>query len=359
MKDFTMIYHLAQLYTPHWSAFNVVHYVSFRAMAALLSTLFCSFLMGGWFIKHSQRLFRAKSREFTPDTHRAKDNLPTMGGLFILTVVFINTLFWCNLAEPGVWVMLTCLLGFGALGAWDDWYKITKKKGISARAKFILQVLFSGIVVLLWLWYSGTSWTLTFPFFKSIQPDLGWLFIPWAMFIIVGCSNAVNLTDGLDGLAIGSLMPNFILYSMLCFLAGNIKLAAYLNIPFAGTGEIAIIGCILVGASLGFLWYNTYPAQIFMGDVGSLSLGAGLALMALMCKQELLLLISGGIFVAETVSVILQVLSYRWYGRRIFKMAPMHHHFELKGWQEAKITVRFAIISLILCLLALMTIKIR
>lgn len=354
-----MIYHLAQLLRPYWSALNVVHYVSFRALAALLSTLGCSFLLGGWFIRQSQRLFRSKAREFTPENHRAKDNLPTMGGLFILTIVFLNTLFWCNLANPGVWIMLFCLMGFGALGAWDDWYKISKNRGVSAQTKFGLQVFFAAIIVGLWLYYSGTSWTLTFPFFKNFQPSLGWFFIPWAMFIIVGCSNAVNLTDGLDGLAIGSLMPNFVTYATLCYLAGNTTIASYLHIPFTGTAEIAIIGCILVGASLGFLWYNTFPAQIFMGDVGSLALGAGLALMALMCKQELLLAISGGVFVAETISVIVQVLSYRWYGRRIFKMAPMHHHFELKGWAEAKITVRFAIISLILCLLALITIKLR
>ena len=354
-----MIYHLALLLTPYWSLFNVVHYVSFRAMAALLSTLGFSFFLGGWFISFAQRIFRSRSRIHTPDRHREKDNLPTMGGLFIIAIVCLNTLLWCNLSKIGVWVMLLCLVGFGLLGAWDDWYKISHNKGISARAKFTLQTVFAAVIVLFWLWGTGAPTTITLPFFKSIQPNIGWFFIPWAMFIIIGCSNAVNLTDGLDGLAIGSLMPNFATYSLLCYLAGNATLAAYLHIPFVGTAEIAIIGVILVGASLGLLWYYAYPAQIFMGDVGSLSLGAALALMALMCKQELLLVISGGVFVAETISVILQVLSYKFRGKRIFRMAPMHHHYELLGWQEAKITVRFGIVSLILCLLALITIKVR
>ena len=198
-----------------------------------------------------------------------------------------------------------------------------------------------------------------FPFFKNLNPDLGLLFIPWAMFILVSMSNAVNLTDGLDGLAIGSLLPNFALFSLIAYLAGHFLIAAYLNIPFAGSAEIAVMGTTLIGASLGFLWYNAYPAQIFMGDVGSLALGAGLALMALMAKQELLLPISGGLFVLETVSVVLQVFVYKRWKTRIFKMAPIHHHFELIGWPEAKITTRFGIISLILCLVALMTLKLR
>jgi len=201
--------------------------------------------------------------------------------------------------------------------------------------------------------------TISFPFFKSLQPDLGWFFIAWVMFILVGTSNAVNLTDGLDGLAIGSLMPNFATFSIICYLAGHYKIANYLHIPFAGSAEIAVLGSILVGASLGFLWYNAYPAQIFMGDVGSLALGSGLALMAIMAKQELLLPIAGGLFMVETISVMMQVFSFKYLGRRIFKMAPIHHHFELLGWPESKITVRFGIISLILCLLALVTLKLR
>ena len=354
-----MLYHLAHYLQPYWHPMNVVHYVSFRVLAGLLSTLCFSFLTGSWFITLAKRFFRSRTREHAPDHHKAKDNLPTMGGLFILAMVFINTLLWCDLSKLQVWLMLAILGGFGAIGACDDWSKIRHHRGINAWTKFLLQLLVSGSVTFIWLWWGAAQTTITFPFFKAFQPAIGWLFFPWALFVIIGTSNGVNLTDGLDGLAIGSLLPNFTLFSGVCYLAGNMKLAEYLHIPYAGTAEIAIMGAILLGASLGFLWYNAYPAQIFMGDVGSLSLGAALALMALFCKQELLLAISGGVFVAETLSVIIQVGSYRLRGKKVFRMAPMHHHFELVGWPESKITVRFAIISLILCLLALITIKVR
>lgn len=354
-----MLYHLANYLTPSWSFFNMVHYVSFRVLAGLLTTLLGSFIFGGKFIGVAKVYFSSRTRERLPERHRQKGELPTMGGIFILSMVTINTLMWCNLFNPLVWLMLGIMIGFGAIGAWDDWVKITTHRGISAKAKFGSQLIVAMGIVALWLWLTGVSHSITFPFLKDVQPDIGWLFFGWALFIIIGTSNAVNLTDGLDGLAIGSLVPNFITFSILCYLAGNIALAYYLHIPFAGTAELAVIGSILVGASIGFLWYNAYPAQIFMGDVGSLSLGAGLAFMALACKQELLLALAGGVFVAETISVILQVGSFRLRGKRLFRMAPMHHHFELIGWQEAKITVRFGIISLILCLLALLTIKIR
>jgi len=354
-----MIYHLSYYLKHFWPFFNVVHYVSVRAVAALLSSLLGSLLFGDRFIGLSKRFFRSKAREFTPETHRAKDSMPTMGGVFILAIVTINTLLWCDLTRPQVWIFLFCILGFGALGFWDDWNKIHHKRGISSGMKFKLQVLIAFLVIIALKIGPFLSSELVFPFFKLMQPNLGWFFVPWAVFILVGCSNAVNLTDGLDGLAIGSLLPNFATFSLICYLAGHYAFAHYLHIPFAGTAEIAIIGAILIGASLGFLWYNAYPAQIFMGDVGSLALGAGLALMALMSKQELLLAISGGLFVLETVSVMLQVLSVRYLGRRIFKMAPIHHHFELLGWPESRITTRFGIISLVLCLLALVTLKLR
>ena len=354
-----MFYHIS-LHLKHYVHFlNVIHYVSVRAIIGLLSALVFSFLFGGWFINKSKLFFRSKAREWTPETHKHKDNLPTMGGIFILTVVLVNSLLWCNLSQAQVWIFLACLIGFGVIGFWDDWYKIKYQKGISAKRKFGLQWLVACIVAFAWMVTSGVSTTITFPFLKSLQPDIGWFFLPWAMFILVACSNAVNLTDGLDGLAINSLMPNFVTFSLICYIAGHAKIASYLQIPFTGSAEITVIGAILIGASLGFLWYNTYPAQIFMGDVGSLSLGAGLAFMALMAKQELLLPISGGLFVIEVVSVIVQIFSFKVLGRRIFKMAPIHHHFELLGWQESKITVRFGIISLILCLLALITLKLR
>jgi phospho-N-acetylmuramoyl-pentapeptide-transferase len=354
-----MIYHLSYYLKLYWPSFNVVHYVSVRAVASLLSSLLFSLLLGERFIGISKRFFRSKAREFTPKRHKEKDSMPTMGGVLILAIMLINMLLWCDLGNPQVWIFLFCVLGFGMLGFWDDWNKVHAQRGIPSGAKFKLQLLVAFLTIVGLIFLTDFSTELVFPFFKHCKPDLGIFFIFWAVFIVVGCSNAVNLTDGLDGLAIGSLLPNFATFALICYLAGHYGLAHYLQIPFAGTAEIAIIGAILIGSSLGFLWYNAYPAQIFMGDVGSLALGAGLALMAIMAKQELLLAISGGLFVLETVSVMIQVLSVRYLGRRIFKMAPIHHHFELLGWPESRITTRFGIISLVLCLLTLITLKLR
>lgn len=353
-----MLYHFFISFKKILPLCNVVHYVSFRALAALLTSLVFSFLFGNWFIEKSKKFFRAKSREWTPERHRAKDDMPTMGGIFILLTVVINSFFWCDLSKGAFWVFTACMTSFGLIGFWDDWKKITHRKGISSKHKSLLQIIAACMVMVLLLVY-GISTEIAFPFFKNLHPDIGTLFIPWGMFILIGASNAVNLTDGLDGLAIGSLIWNFGTFSIIAYIAGHYALAHYLHIPFAASSEVAIIGATLVGASIGFLWYNTYPAQIFMGDVGSLALGSALALMAIMTKQELLLPLAGGLFVAEALSVIIQVLSWRYLGKRIFKMAPIHHHFELLGWQEAKITVRFGIISFILCLLTLMTLKLR
>lgn len=354
-----MIYHLANLIKSYISAFNVVHYISFRAIASLLTALALSLIFGDWFINKSRSLFAAKSRDWTPESHRQKDNTPTMGGLFMIGVVLVSTLLWCNLLKFQIWLFILTLVSFGALGFWDDWSKIKHKKGISAKTKWYAQLLISAIIALLIYSTNTVSPTISFPFFKSLNPSLGIFFIFWVMFLLVGCSNAVNLTDGLDGLAIGSLLPNFATYALICFAAGNFIISTYLNIPFADSGEISIVATALVGACLGFLWYNCFPAQIFMGDVGSLSLGASLALIAILSKQELLLGISGGLFVVETASVILQVYSFQRFGKRIFKMTPIHHHFELLGWPESKVTARFGIITIVLCLLALITLKIR
>jgi len=318
-----------------------------------------SFFFGNRSIESAKRYFRAKAREWTPETHRAKDDMPTMGGIFILLVVLINSLLWCDLGKPQVWIFMGCLVGFGGIGFWDDWYKIKYRKGISALLKFVLQWSVAFLVAYSWSRCYDASTTISFPFFKNFNPDIGMFYIPWVMFILVSMSNAVNLTDGLDGLAIGSLLPNFATFSLIAYLAGHYLLSCYLAIPFAGSAELTVIGMILFGAALAFLWYNTYPAQIFMGDVGSLSLGSGLALLAVMTKQELLLPLAGGLFVVEVLSVMAQVYSFRFLGKRVLKMAPLHHHFELLGWQESKITVRFGIISLILCLLAIITLKIR
>jgi len=354
-----MIYYASHYLQAYCSGFNVVHYVSFRSMAALLSTLFLSISLGGWFIERFGDFLRSQAREWTPENHRAKDNMPTMGGIFILLMVLLNALLWCDLHQSVVWAFLCCLFGFGAIGLWDDVSKVMRRGGISARQKFSLQCLVAGLVAVYLYWSGNVAPSVVLPFFKALQPSLGLLFIPWAIFVLVGTSNAVNLTDGLDGLAINALLPNFATFSIICYLAGHAKLAAYLAIPFAHSSEVTVLGGILVGASLGFLWFNTYPAQIFMGDVGSLALGGALALMGLLSKQELLLAVSGGLFVIETLSVVVQLASYRYLKRRIFRMAPIHHHFELLGWPESKITVRFGIISLVLCLLALMSLKVR
>jgi len=353
------MYHSALYLQQFISSANVIHYVSFRSIAALLTALFLSFMLGTWFINAARRVFRSKSREYTPETHRAKDDMPTMGGLFILGIVVLSTITWANWAKPETGVFLLCLVGFGAIGFWDDWSKIMYRKGIAEKIKFRAQLCVAFIVSCAWYFLCHPVTVICLPFVKQYAPDLGIFIIPWAMFLLVATSNAVNLTDGLDGLAIGSLITNFLTFSLLAYIAGHIEFANYLHIPFAGTAELTVVGAALVGASLGFLWYNTYPAQIFMGDVGSLALGSGLALMALMTRQELLLAITGGLFMIETLSVIIQVFSYKRWKKRIFKMAPLHHHFELLGWQESKITMRFGIITLILCLIALLTLKIR
>jgi phospho-N-acetylmuramoyl-pentapeptide-transferase len=354
-----MLFHLSAYLRPLFPHLQIFHYVSVRAMLALLSSLGLSLWCGPWFIRTSCRFFRSKARSWTPHTHQAKDDMPTMGGIFISGIVMVTTLLWCNLTNPLIWIFLVCLIGFGAVGAWDDWNKICHQEGIKAWIKFSCQILVALVVALLWVKFVNPSTELYFPFFKNFHPELGWFFIPWVIFVLVGTSNAVNLTDGLDGLAIGALLSNFAVFSIICYAAGHLVIAHYLHIPFTGTAEMAIVGSTLLGASLGFLWYNSYPAQIFMGDVGALSLGAVLALMALVCKQELLLVIAGGLFVVETLSVIVQVLSFKILGKRWFRMAPLHHHFELLGWQESKITIRFCIIAFVLSLLALMTLKIR
>lgn len=354
-----MIYHIAEYLTHVISAFNIVHYISVRAAAAFLTALGLFLLFGNLFIAFSQRFLRSGVRDWTPQTHQNKNNTPTMGGLFILLVVTVTCLLWCNWCNWQLFIVLAGMLGFGLIGACDDWYKIRYRKGIKACTKSVAQLLVGTAVIVAWLLLCHPATTISIPFFKQLNPDLGWFFIVWALFIIMGTSNGVNLTDGLDGLAIGSLITNFATFALICYVAGHMVFAAYLQIPFAGTAELSIIGSALVGASMGFLWYNAYPAQIFMGDVGSLGLGAALALLALMSKQELLLAISGGLFVIETLSVIMQVYSYKYLGKRMFKMAPIHHHFELLGWPEAKITTRFGIISVVLSLLALMTLKIR
>ncbi|KKP24214.1 MAG: Phospho-N-acetylmuramoyl-pentapeptide-transferase [candidate division TM6 bacterium GW2011_GWF2_28_16] len=354
-----MIYHLSLLLMSKYSFFNLFRYVSVRVIAALLTAIIFSFLFGDWFIDASKRKFKSKVREWVPDSHLTKNDTPTMGGLFILMIYVINLLLWCDLTSAITWIFSLGMLGFGLIGFLDDWAKIKKNKGISAKLKSRLQILIALAFSLAWYFFLKPDTHLCVPFFKNFNPDLGLFIIPWAVFVIVGTSNAVNLTDGLDGLAAGPLMFNFSTFAVIAYLAGHKFFAQYLYIPYVGSADLVILIATLVGALLGFLWYNTYPAQIFMGDVGALSMGAALAFVALITRQELLLLIAGGIFVLETVSVIIQVFSFKLTGKRLFKMAPIHHHYELMGWNEAKITVRFWIISIILSLLTLLTLKIR
>lgn len=354
-----MIYFFAAQYEYLYPFLHVFEYISVRAVCALLTSLFLTLCFGQKYINLSDVLFRSPVRDFTPQNHTLKAGVPTMGGLFILGVVLSTLLLWGDLAKTDVWLFILVLLTFGGIGLLDDLYKIWFKKGISARLKFRLQLAAAAIVTAAWLWSGHVEFFVCLPFIKSWMIPVGFFIIPWAMFILIGTSNAVNLTDGLDGLAIGSLIINFSVFSVISYLAGHAEFAQYLHIPFADSAQVVVVGGALIGASLGFLWFNAHPAQIFMGDVGSLSLGGALALMALMSRQELLLGISGGLFVLETVSVILQYISVKYFKRRIFKMAPIHHHFELLGWPETQITMRFTIISMVLGLLTLLTLKVR
>lgn len=338
---------------------SVTHYVSVRVVMGMLTSLCLSLCFGDSFIEYSKKLFTTKARPFTPESHKKKDNIPTMGGVFILFVVLVTMLLWCDLSKKDVWLFIITLVGFGLIGLVDDLYKIIEHKGLYSKTKFRLQVAVGIVIAIVLVYLKHPSTELCIPFFKNLHPELGFLFIPWVVFLLVGVSNAVNLTDGLDGLAIGALITNFSVYSIFAYLAGHFAFAHYLHIPFTGSSEVAVIGAILVGASLGFLWFNAHPAQVFMGDVGSLSLGAALALMAILTKQEILLALSGGLFVFETLSVVAQLVSWRLYKKRLFRMAPIHHHFELLGWTESKITMRFNIITVVLCLLALISLKMR
>lgn len=353
-----MFYHLSLWLSQAIPFFTSFHSVALRIFMGLFTGLGFSLYGGAWFIKQSAR-FRSRVREYTPVTHQEKNDTPTMGGLFVLIAVIMSALLWCDLSRPEVWIFLGCLVGFGAIGFWDDYLKIRYKKGMRESHKFGAQVVVGLLITVLWYSLVGPSTEVCIPFMPSWKLYLGLFIIPWATFIIIGASNAVNFTDGLDGLAIGSLLTTYGTFSVVCFLAGSSVLAQQFAIPFTQTSEIAVLGSILVGASLGFLWYNTYPAQVFMGDVGSLALGSVLALMALMARQELILPLAGGIFVVETLSIIVQVFSYKVFKRRLFKMAPIHHHFELCGWPETQITTRFSIITFVLCLLALGTLLLR
>ncbi|ACA88786.1 phospho-N-acetylmuramoyl-pentapeptide-transferase [Shewanella woodyi] len=360
-----MLVYLAEYLTQFYTGFNVFSYVTFRAILGLMTALMFSLWWGPKMIERLQMLQIGQIvRNDGPESHFSKRGTPTMGGILILAGVFISVLLWGDLGSRYVWVVLFVLASFGLIGFIDDYRKVVRKdtKGLIAKWKYILQSL-AALVIAFYLYASAdmTGETqLVVPFFKDIMPQLGGFFIVLAYFTIVGSSNAVNLTDGLDGLAIMPTVMVAAAFALIAYLSGHVQFANYLHLPYLpGAGELVIVCTAIVGAGLGFLWFNTYPAQVFMGDVGSLSLGAALGAIAVLVRQEILLVIMGGVFVMETVSVILQVGSYKLRGQRIFRMAPIHHHYELKGWPEPRVIVRFWIISLFLVLLGLATLKLR
>jgi phospho-N-acetylmuramoyl-pentapeptide-transferase len=360
-----MLYHLLFPLSEQFTIFNVFRYISFRTAYAILTALVLSFILGPWIISKLSKYGVGQAiRDEGPEDHFRKEGTPTMGGILILISLFVPTLLWARLDNPYIIVTLVTTFLFGMIGFVDDYLKLIRRRnlGLMARYKFPAQVavglILGGVLVFFPVDHFETR--ISFPFFKNLLLDLGWFYIIFVMLVVVGTSNAVNLTDGLDGLAIGPTLVATTTYLAIVYLAGHAEFSSYLQIVFVkGAGELTVFCGALLGAGLGFLWFNTYPASVFMGDMGSLALGGALGTVAVISKQEILLLIVGGIFVIETLSVIVQVISYRLTGRRIFQMAPLHHHFELKGWPEPKIIVRFWIISIILALVALSTLKLR
>ncbi|TNF99385.1 MAG: phospho-N-acetylmuramoyl-pentapeptide-transferase [Gammaproteobacteria bacterium] len=360
-----MFYWLAGYLSEYERVFSVFEYITMRAILSVLTSLVIALLVGPVLIRSLiRRQIGQNVRTDGPETHLEKSGTPTMGGVLIVISIVVTSLLWGDLGNRYLWVCVTGLVGFALIGGYDDYKKVIMgdSKGISAKTKIILQLILS-IGFALFLYLSATSVQETqyiIPVFKEIVIDLGWFFVFFSIIIIVGSSNAVNLTDGLDGLAIMPMVLVSGALGFVAYMAGNVNFSEYLSIPYIkGSGEIVIFIAAIVGSGLGFLWFNAYPAQVFMGDIGALSLGAVLGLIAIIIRQELLLFIMGGVFVIEAVSVMLQVASYKLLGRRIFRMAPLHHHFELKGWPEPKVIVRFWIITVVLVMVGLATLKIR
>lgn len=360
-----MLVWLSQYLTHFYHGFRVFQYLTFRTIVGTLTALFISLLVGPAMIRHLSHYQVGQSiRDDGPQSHFSKAGTPTMGGGLILIAIAISVLLWGDLTNRFVWVVLLVMLGFGWIGFVDDYRKVVRKnsKGLPARWKYFWQSIvgLSAATFLYFTAHSPNETQLVVPFLKDLQIHMGPYYILLAYFVIVGSSNAVNLTDGLDGLAILPTVMVAAALGVFVYLAGNVDFAKYLSIPYIqGAGEVVVFCGALVGAGLGFLWFNTYPAQVFMGDIGALGLGAALGTIAIVARQELVLLLMGGIFVVETVSVILQVASFKLTGKRIFRMAPLHHHFELKGWPEPRVIVRFWIISFVLVLCGLATLKLR
>jgi len=358
-----MLFHLLFPLREQFAVLNVFQYITFRSAGAAVTALLLSMLLGPRMIRWLERLSIGQSiREEGPESHQEKAGTPTMGGLLILLALLVPTLLWADLENPFVWVVSITTLAYGAIGFADDFLKVKRRhnQGLSGRAKLVLQGLVGLGMGAALLQIVGFETTLLFPFFKNLVVELGWLYVPFFAVVLVGASNAVNLPDGLDGLAIGATLIAAATYAILTYIAGNSIAARYLQVACVpGTGEVAVFCSALVGASLGFLWFNSHPAQVFMGDVGSLALGGGIGAVALLAKQEILLVIVGGLFVLEALSVILQVSSFKLTGKRVLRMAPLHHHFELGGWAESKIIVRFWILSILFSLVGLSTLKLR
>ena len=362
-----MLYKLLYPLRDMISGFNVFRYITFRTAWAALTALIISFIFGPWLIERMRRIKLGQYiREEGPKSHQQKAGTPTMGGILINIAIVIPTILWADIFNPYIWIVLFVTFAYGAIGFVDDYRKLAKKQneGLTAKEKFSMQIgvaLAAGLAIAyLPSIHNNYSTVLTFPFFKTLHVNLGFLYIPFIIVVLVGASNGVNLTDGLDGLAIGSTLIVAVTYTILTYAAGNFRVADYLRIAWVPqAGELAVFCGAMVGASLGFLWFNAHPAEIFMGDVGSLALGGAIGCLAVMIKQEILLGLVGGLFVLEGMSVVLQVASFKLTGRRIFKMSPLHHHFELSGWRETKVVVRFWIIAIIFAMLALSTLKLR
>ncbi|MDP5036472.1 MAG: phospho-N-acetylmuramoyl-pentapeptide-transferase [Alishewanella sp.] len=360
-----MLVWLAEYLTQYYTGFNVFSYLTFRAILGVLTSLLLSLYLGPKLIAALQRMQIGQVvRNDGPESHFSKKGTPTMGGILILGSVLISTLLWANLANKYVWVVIFVLVSFGAIGFIDDYRKVIRKdpRGLIARWKYLWHSVFA-LITAIFLYSTAerpAETALLVPFIKDVMPQLGLLFIALSYFVIVGTSNAVNLTDGLDGLAIVPTIMVAGAFAIIAYASGNVNFASYLNIPYLPyAGELVVFCAALIGAGLGFLWFNTYPALVFMGDVGSLALGAVLGVIAILVRQEIVLFIMGGIFVMETLSVILQVGSYKLRKQRIFRMAPIHHHYELKGWPEPRVIVRFWILSIIFVLVGLATLKLR
>lgn len=358
-----MLYQWLYGFANEISPLNIFRYITVRTFIAFFTSFFLCLIWGPYFIQRlKEKHFGQSIREDGPQEHKKKSGTPTMGGGLILLSTLVPCFLWVDVTSPLVWAVLSVTWGFGLIGYIDDYLKVSKKnsKGLPGRVRLFFEFLISGLTILVLIQYYNLSTVVNFPFIKSVSLDFGYAYAIFAAFVIVGTANAVNLTDGLDGLAIVPVMISAATLGLFAYVAGHFSIASYLQIPHVvGAGELVPVAAAIVASGLGFLWFNSYPAQVFMGDVGSLSLGGFLGTMAVLTRNEFLMVVLGGVFVVEALSVISQVASFKLTGKRIFKMAPLHHHFELKGLTENKIIVRFWIISILLAILSLATLKLR